>query len=203
MILLTGAARAQTFTDLNFEQATIVPTDALPEDGEAIAPFGVVANESLARMDCRIRHHVNQRHLGRTRSSRRDRSPDGWRTGKPSNRSIGSRSGVAIDGNFSVNLYATQHYLGDSQAAATASISQLGQIPLGTKSIEFLISGSSWSVNGFGVEAQPTVTFDGNLISVAPLSENNGITTMIGDVSEYAGMEGELPFPPYLALSPA
>ncbi len=193
VLLFTGAARAQTFTDLDFEQATIVSTNALPPDGESIAPFGVVASDALPGWTVEY---------GTTPISTIWGAPEALdetvvqMVGEEYNfqtRNFVLNPGAAIDGNFSVNLYATQ-YSGESQSTATASISQLGQIPLGAKSIEFLISGSSSSVNGFGAEAQPTVTFDGNIISVVPLSENNGITTMIGDVSEYAGMEGELTF---------
>jgi hypothetical protein len=103
--------------------------------------------------------------------------------------SVGSYD-TPIQGMYSVQLYAVswapQGYF------HTASISQTGDVPVGSRSIQFLMR--SPPTAGGQVEAVPTVSLDGVTIDVFPIATNSGVITMAGDVSAFAGSTAELTF---------
>ena len=87
-----------------------------------------------------------------------------------------------IQGNYSVQLSAYAD--APSDLYTNSSISQTGLIPAGTKAIEFLISSPSQAGS---VPANPIATLDGTPISLSVISQSDGVTTMGGDISAFAG----------------
>jgi hypothetical protein len=74
----------------------------------------------------------------------------------------------------------------------SASISQVGLVPFGVKSIRFSIAIDAGSV---GAPILPTITLNGvtvNYVSLGPPTD--GVTMMAGDVSAFAGTNAELKF---------
>jgi hypothetical protein len=94
----------------------------------------------------------------------------------------------ALQGGYSVQLYA---YAGaPSDYFHSASISQTGLVPNGTRSIQFLVQ--SPPVAGGVVQASPAVTLNGTPINIFPISMSGGVVTMAGDISAFAGMTANL-----------
>jgi|SRR5665213_2089397 len=93
-----------------------------------------------------------------------------------------------LAGNYCIQMYAFAD--APSGFFKTASISQTGFVPAGTKSIQFLIS--SPPVAGGQVEASPTVTLNNILIPIFQQSASGGVLTMVGDVSAFANSTAEL-----------
>jgi hypothetical protein len=71
----------------------------------------------------------------------------------------------------------------------TSSISQVGYVPLGTRSIHFLLRSPP---NAGVVKAVPAVSINGVTINVLPYSTDGDIITMVGDLSAFAGSTAEL-----------
>jgi hypothetical protein len=94
-----------------------------------------------------------------------------------------------IQGNYSVQLIAYAD--ASSPYFRSSSISQTGLIPIGTQSIQFLISSPSQAGS---VPPIPIVTLDGTPISLWDISQSNGVTTMGGNISAFAGDTETLAF---------
>ena len=90
-----------------------------------------------------------------------------------------------LDGNYSLELYATSV----NPWYQIPSISQTGDIPSSAHSIELLIRDSG-QLNG--PQANPSVTLNGNQISLFPISTTSDITTLVGDISAFAGTTSQL-----------
>jgi hypothetical protein len=97
---------------------------------------------------------------------------------------------VPLQGSYSVQFYAYAD--APSGYYHTASISQTGQIPLGSQSIQFLMM--SPPVAGGAIQASPIVTINGTPISLSAISSSGGVMTMAGDISAYAGTTVDLAF---------
>jgi len=97
---------------------------------------------------------------------------------------------VPLQGSYSVQFYAYAD--APSGYYHTASISQTGQIPLGSQSIQFLMM--SPPVAGGAIQASPIVTINGTPISLSAISSSDGVMTMAGDISAYAGTTVDLAF---------
>jgi hypothetical protein len=94
-----------------------------------------------------------------------------------------------IQGSYSVQLSAYAN--APSGYFHSSSISQTGFIPIGTQSIQFLISRPSQAGS---VQPNPIVTFNGTPVSLSEISQSGGIITMAGDVSAFAGTTAVLTF---------
>jgi hypothetical protein len=97
---------------------------------------------------------------------------------------------VPLQGNYSVQFYAYAD--APSGYYHTASISQTGQIPLGSQSIQFLMM--SPPVAGGAIQASPIVTINGTPINLSTISSSGGVMTVAGDVSAFAGITVNLTF---------
>ena len=91
-----------------------------------------------------------------------------------------------IQGSYSVEIGANSF----DPAYTTASISQTGLIPEGTSSIQllarnFYVSGSVSSL---------FATLNGSPVALIPVSTSGGVTTVVGDISAFAGSSAELAF---------
>lgn len=173
-VVVTQGAFAGPFQNLDFESAVIqaappnyVPGDAYdPIDAAAALPFWTV------REDNTICNAI-------------------W--GQPA--ALDETSVALVDtryspiqGNYCVQLYAYAD--APSDLFHFASISQVGNLPLGTKTIQFLVS--SPPVAGGMIEAVPTVSLNGVAINLFAQSTSGGIVTMVGDVSAFVSSLAEL-----------
>jgi hypothetical protein len=173
----SAGAFAGSFQNLNFESARIqsapanyVPWDAYqPIDAAAALPFWTVREDNLvATAVWGDAVALDETSVALVTPSASDDSP--------------------IQGKYSVQLYA----YADAPPGYfhTVSISQVGIVPLGTQSIEFLLR--SPPVAGGVIEAVPTVTLNGMPIDVFAQSSSGGVFTMVGDVSAFAGSTADL-----------
>jgi hypothetical protein len=91
----------------------------------------------------------------------------------------GSLFPAPIEGNYSVQLYATAITLPHE-----AAIAQTGFIPTGMRSIQLLVRRS--------IGRDPEITVNGTPIGLVPESLVNGVTTFGGDITPFAGTTPEL-----------
>jgi hypothetical protein len=99
-------------------------------------------------------------------------------------------STAPIQGNFSVQL--SSFNVANPQSSGffqTASISQSGDVPAGTKSIQFLLRDPA--KNG-STPANPIVTLNGVAIPLVVLSTSGNTSLMGGDASAFAGTTATL-----------
>jgi len=173
-------ASGQDFQNLDFEQASIAPApsgftpwDAYPAiSAEMALPYWTVQEDGTA---CTA---VWGAPVALDQTSVALLSPvNGYYPGY-----------IPLLGSYSVQLYAYADV--PSDYFHTASISQTGLIPLGSKSIRFLME--SPPVAGGAVQANPIVTVNGTPINISPMSVSGGVMTMAGNISAYAGMTVDL-----------
>jgi len=175
--ILLQTAFGQGFANLNFEQATIVsaPGGYTPWD----AYDALLASSALPYWTVREDGTVCTAVWGAPVAL--DETSVALLT--PNN---GHNSGyIPLQGSYSVQLYAYAD--APSNYFHTASISQTGQIPLGSHSIQFLMM----SPPG-GVQSSPIVTINGTPISLSPITTSGGVMTMAGDISAYGGTAVDL-----------
>jgi hypothetical protein len=98
-------------------------------------------------------------------------------------------SDAPIAGDFSVML--SSYTDAPSNLFKTASISQTGYVPEGTRSIKFLIGSPS---QAGPLNANPVVMLNGTVINTFQQSTSGGVATMVGDVSAFAGKTAQLTF---------
>jgi hypothetical protein len=168
-------APSQGFLNLNFEQASIVPAPAGYTPPDAWNPIS--ASSALPYW-----------------TIREDGSAMTAAWGSPvsldeTSVALASGSYTPIQGSYSVQLSA----YADAPAGfyRDSSISQTGFIPVGTQSIQFLITSP---FQAGAIQANPTVSLNGTPISLFRLSQAGGVITMGGDVSAFAGTTGTLSF---------
>lgn len=177
---LAQGASAQGFVNLNFEQANIVSASGgyTPAD----AYDALVASSALPYWTVREDGTVCTAIWGAPVAL--DETSVALLTA-----SNGYYSGyVPLQGSYSIQLYAYAD--APSNYYHTASISQTGQIPTGTQSIQFLMV-SPPVANGV-IQASPIVTINGASINLSAISTSGGVMTMAGDISAYAGTTADL-----------
>jgi hypothetical protein len=178
-LFLLQTVSGQGFANLDFEQASIAPapsgytpSDASPPISAAAAlPYWTVLEDGIV---CNAVWGV----------------PNALDETSVSLVSGGSYPNYSpLQGSYSVQLSAYAD--APSDLFHNSSISQTGLIPIGTQSIQFLIF--SPPVAG-EVPANPTVTLNGTVINIIPISTSGGIIKMAGDVSAFAGTTATLAF---------
>jgi len=164
LIFALGASGQGAFRNLNFEQATIVPSGP----GQPL-PL-VVASSALPFWTA---------YIGSMPMS--DILYDDLTIGSPavSIHDGGSPFRLPLDGNYSVVI---QHSSGGNPASA--SIGQVGQLPGNALSLVFD------TVNFQNL----LVTFDGNPVPLVQIGSTAHFSVLAGDISSYAGQTGELLF---------
>jgi hypothetical protein len=176
LVVGTGGVFAGPFQNLDFESAVIqaappnyVPWDAYqPIDAAAALPFWTAREDnfiSTALWGDAVSLDETSVALV-TPSSQIDRP---------------------IQGSYSIQLSAWADI--GAPYFRTASISQVGDVPIGTRSIQFLLRSPPQAGS---VQANPAVSFNDVAISVFPQSKNGDVITMVGDVSAFAGLTAEL-----------
>ena len=95
----------------------------------------------------------------------------------------GSMFGSPIEG-YTAALQAT--YSSNPDFTASASLFQVGTLPTDARAIQLKFSGTSDSMTIF------TVSFAGQNISLTPVGAGANYTLLQGDISAYAGQNGEL-----------
>ena len=178
--VLLQSAFGQGFANLNFEQATIVsaPSGYTPWD----AYDALLASSALPYWTVREDGTVCTAVWGAPVAL--DETSVALLTANN-----GYYSGyVPLQGSYSIQFYVYAD--APSSCFHTASISQTGQIPLGSHSIQFLMM--SPPVAGGVIQASPIVTINGTPIGLSPISTSGGVMTMAGDISAYAGTAVDL-----------
>jgi hypothetical protein len=169
-----STSSAAPFKNLNFEQiigitsapANFVPFDAYqPVDSAAALPFWTVQEDNTVANAL-------------------------WSVPGLDETSVSMVMTNAIEGYFSVNLEAFA--FARSPYYSTSAISQTGDVPVGAKSLHFLIR--SPALAGGQIQATPIVTLNGTPISLFTQSSNGGIIEMAGDISSFAGTTSTLKF---------
>jgi len=165
---LLPSAFAQSFLNLNFEQATVTtappgytPSDAFnPISSDDALPYWTVSEDGVV---CNAI----------------------W--GSPvaldeTSVALVSGSYSPINGSYSVQLSA----YADAPAGfyRSSSISQTGLVPVGTQSIQFYIRSPSQAGS---VLPNPIIILNGTPISIFQISQSGSIITMGGDISAFAG----------------
>ena len=174
LFILWQNAHGQGFENLNFEQASVASAPPGYTPGDAFNPISA-ANAFpywTVREDGTICTAV-------------------W--GTPSaldetSVALVSAGNNPIQGNYSVQL--TAYADAPSNLYHNSSISQAGFIPVGTRSIEFLIA----SPLPVGFQVNPIVTINGISINISPVSTTGGVITMAGDIGAFAGTTATLTF---------
>jgi hypothetical protein len=175
------SARSQSsFQNLGFEDVVIqdapsgyVPFDAFdPIDANAALPFWTVLEDSSV---CTAIWGAPQ-------------ALDETSVALVSEGAPNQAGNSPLAGNYCIQMYAFAD--APSGFFKTASISQTGFVPVGTKSIQFLIS--SPPVAGGQIEANPTITLNNIPIPIFQQSASGGILTMVGDVSAFADSTAQL-----------
>jgi|ERR1700677_962781 len=186
VLLLAGrqAGFGQNFMNLDFEQAQIVPlssgytpTDADdPISAASALPYWTVTEDGIL---CNAVWG----------------EPDALDETSVALVSTGS-SPSPIQGNYSVQL--SSYADAPANLYTSSAISQMGLIPAGTESIQFLIVNPSPPFNYPypypGVTCNPVVTLNGTQISLQETADSGGVMTMVGDVSAFAGTAATLTF---------
>jgi hypothetical protein len=170
-IFLTGTSIAAPFQNLDFEQAVIqppptnyVPFDAfLPIDAAAALPFWT-AREDTSTLTALWGAPV---------------ALDETSVALVSTNSIVVDSPKPLQERFSIAMTCWSGAF--APYYRTASISQVGDVPVGSRSVEFLV--------GSGIR-QPTVSLNGSVLRTFKQSA----TTLVADVSAFAGTTAELKF---------
>lgn len=171
VLLVTGqAGRAQSFVNLNFENAVIVydPSGLYPDSCYAsLAVPGWTACINAAPQADTIHNDVS---LGAAEVSIHDQNdPFGY---------------LPIAGNYSIMLQGEYNPDNSSGFMDSASIGQVGTIPANTQSFVF------WGFNVVNLQ----ITFNGQSLAYNAVGSGSGYVIYDGDISGYAGQTGELLF---------
>jgi hypothetical protein len=174
-ILLIAVPRsfAQSFVNLDFEEATVAPAPPGYTPSDAFNPIS--AASALPGWTVREDGIICTAVWG-TPSALDETSV-----------ALVSAGNGPIQGNYSVQLSAYAN--APPGYYHNSSISQTGLIPGGTQSIQFLIA------NPFQagiVQPNPIVSLNGTPISLSEISQSGGVITMVGDVSAFAGTTADL-----------
>ncbi len=165
-VVSSKEALSATFKNLDFESAVVQGADYPWQiDAAAALPFWTVREDNVVRTQLWYTTFPLDTTVELLLSS--------------SNPNIGS----PIQGRYSVSLCKANGY-------GTPSISQVGDVPLGTRSIQFLIHPPIYGDAMFF--GRPTVSINGQTIDVFELSSSGDVITMVGDVSSFAGTTATL-----------
>jgi hypothetical protein len=165
-----GALAQGTFQDLDFEEANIVPISG-PGNGSAVTvanalpgwtvDYGIVQPTQI---------YYNSPSLGETAVTLEAQGYPGFFSG-------------TVDGNFSVLLQGGTF----DGVLANASISQTGQIPIGTQSLLF-------ELGDRGQVIVPIVSIGSDVLTLFPVGGGTGYVTYGADIAAWAGQTEELTF---------
>jgi hypothetical protein len=172
-----------TFQNLDFEEANIGPNTGQPREvsvANALPGWTVDYTDAVHSFQ-ETAIPINYLTLGGVTASI-------MANGYPSDTTL-----APIDGNYSVLLSWGGQSEGSSELPAVASISQTGQIPLGTQSLLFA---AQWYAPG---PSSPDVSIGGDTLTLFPVgggTGENGVsyTTWGANVSVWAGQTEQLTF---------
>jgi hypothetical protein len=179
LICNSGMLLGSAFEDLDFEQATIAtaPTPVVPSDAfqpiasaSALPGWIVTENSTVCNAVWGAPAALDETSVALISTTNKF-------------------STAPIQGNFSVQL--SSFNVVNSQSSGffqIATISQTGDVPAGTKSIQFLLRDPT---NGI-VSANPFVTLNGTAIPLVVLSTSGNTSLMGGDASAFAGTSATL-----------
>jgi hypothetical protein len=168
---------AAAFQNLDFEQATVAaaPSNYTPFDaydpiasGSALPFWTVTEDSTVVNAVWGVPVSLDETSVALISSSNK-------------------LSSSPIQGNYSVQLTAFAD--APSTYFKTASISQTGDVPAGTKSIQFLVRMSAQ-----GGPTNPIITMNGVSIPIVTLSISGSTAQMAADVSAFAGTTATLQF---------
>lgn len=174
--------RAAPFKNLNFEQGSFQtpPANYVPTTGGPY-PYSISAAAGLPFWTARVDSTVCTAIWGNTGPL------DETGVTLLSNFPIPPQSFAVnpLNGNYSVELSAVSFAPPDLYKIS--SISQIGDVPAGAQSIQFLMTNY-----GGPVSSNALVTLNGSTINLVPIATNGYVVTMAGDVSAFAGTNAEL-----------